>query len=288
MRAALAAEFRKIFSTRLWWVLLVAGGPIAALVTWVTSLIGWALNRELHIGAVPTALIGFARGTNLATTFAVVLGVCAVSGEYRSRSIAISFLTSTRNQVLGAKLLGYGAMGALYGLVVVGCVTLGGWASGAENFPSAGRWLWMCAAGVLAMTLWTLLGVGLGTLVTNPWVAVPSALGYVLLVETWVVNQALQAVGAAQVAAYLPNTAGTGMLSDLATSLFFAQVNERGGSTGIDMATVLAATGGSTTTISNTVYSVASWPVSTLVFLGWTAALVGAGWWTTLRRDLVC
>lgn len=284
--AAVRAEFRKILTVRTWWVLaLVLVLPVLGL-AWTTALVTWAIGEGAGIGLAPTAVLGFARGTNLGSVFAMVFGLLAVSGEHRDRTIETSLLMSGRRHLLGAKLLAYTVMGMVFGVVVVLSCGLGALMAGPNTWPSPGHWLAMSAMGVLAMTLWTLLGVGLGALVTKPWIVVSSAVLYTLLIETFVINSVLRAVGAARISAYLPNTAGDGMLSDLATVLYFVEANQRGGTIGIDREVVLAAAGGSSNMISESVHMVASWPTSTLVFLAWTAAFVTAGCWVTLRRDL--
>lgn len=283
---AVRAEFRKILSLRTWWALAAALVlPVGAL-TWMTTLLLWAVDEVGDLGHAATAVLGFARGVNLGAVFAMVFGVLAVSGEHRARTIGTSVLTTGRTRLLTAKLAAYGVLGLVFGVVVTASATAGALAAGADTFPSPGRWVTLCAMGVLSMVLWTLLGVGLGALITTPWVVVSFAVVYTLIIETQVINRLLVAGGLGGWAAFLPNTSGDGMLSDLAAVLFLAEANEHGGVIGPDVNLILAAAGGSSTVISETIHTVASWQTSTVVFLAWTAAFVAAGWWCLTRRDL--
>ncbi|MEV0698159.1 ABC transporter permease [Saccharopolyspora sp. NPDC050389] len=283
MVALVKAEFRKIFTTSLWWALLVPvvllgfgagwlGGSIVALIDSVEKL-----DR-----AVPLGLLSVSMSTNFSTIFAALFGAMAFAGEYRNRSITTTFLTGNpRGAVLAAKLLAYSGIGLIYGLTNVLFASLGGLLGTGLDFGSFGSpadWLSVGAAGVLAMMLWTLLGVGFGALVASAVLAIILPLVYKFAVE-FILSLILIGSPVSGISPYLPGTAGNGIVANMAVPLFVAAV------AGPDEPDTPRAVfeflhlffGGS--------YG-HPWWASLLTFVGYTAVFIAGGWLASRRRDI--
>ena len=113
--------------------------------------------------------------------------------------------------MLGAKLIAYTNLGLLYGLVNVLSASLGALAGGGvDGFGEGPDWLIVSAAGLLAMVLWTLLGVGFGALVANPVIVIIVLLVYKFVFE-FIVDLFLVGSDASGVVSYLPGAAGSGI-----------------------------------------------------------------------------
>src|SRR5690606_16132134 len=127
---ALAAEFRKVTSTRVWWVLaLVLFGYVA----FNTAAIAFAFTLEVDGSGIPPmppeVLTGvvYSLATSTGYVFPVIFGALLVTAEVRYRTLATAFLaTPHRALVLAAKGLVALVVGALYGVVgAAGSVGIG-------------------------------------------------------------------------------------------------------------------------------------------------------------------
>lgn len=283
MGGLVKAEFRKIFSTSLWWALLI---PVALLgfgAGWLGSSIVALIDAvEQFDRAVPLGLLSVSMSTNFSTIFAALFGAMAFAGEYRNKSITTTYLTGNpRGAVLVAKLIACTGVGLIYGLANVLFASVGGLVGAGRDFGgfgSAGDWLSVGAAAVLAMVLWTLLGVGFGALVANAVLAIIVPLVYKFMVE-FILSLSLIESPAAGISPYLPGTAGNGIVANLAVPLFVTAV------AGPDEPNTPRAAfeflhlffGGS--------YG-HPWWASLLTFLGYTAVFIAGGWLVSRRRDI--
>ena len=223
MELLITAEYRKILTTKLWWALLIPAAVLSLAFTWGGAVIGTVadVSRSLR-GTLPLALPGFAQGINYATVFALILGGTAVTGEMRHKTITTSYLTaSTRGAVLTAKLLVYSTFGALYGVVCMLAATLG--ALFGNNFPNGDDWFALAGVGVLAMVMWTLVGVGIGALMGNQVGTIVGAVVYVLVIEP-ILAIVLRTNDLGQIPPYLPNSSGSSMVSILSLDLFASEL----------------------------------------------------------------
>ena len=190
MIAAFRAEIRKILTTRLWWVTLICVFVLAGGYAALPATIG-----ELDTGAGssafqdPGTLRSIYNGGNpLSRTLALVVGVMALAGEFRHRTISITYLsTPRRNRVLGAKAaalfvfgLLYGAASVLAGMLVAVPYVLSN--NGSFFLDRTDTWR-SIALGVVSIALWTMIGMGLGTLIRNLVVAMLVGIGFTFLVE---------------------------------------------------------------------------------------------------------
>ncbi|GAA4015511.1 ABC transporter permease subunit [Allokutzneria multivorans] len=277
MNGLVKAEFRKIFSTNMWWGLLIPGALItlgfAAGGAWIGSL--GAQVRDID-EQVPLALPLFASGMTFGTLFSALVGVIGVTGEYRHRTITTTYLTAgSRDSVLVAKLVAYAGLGAIYGVASALFGSLGAiLGSGGEGFPSAVSWLAICAVGVVSSVLWAVFGVGLGALVGNQLGAVLGLLLYTQVVEG-VLAGILRSNGAEEVPPFLPYTAGNDMTMDLALNLFFGDLPER--LTNSPLVAPLR---------QGLTEAAPIWWASALIFLGYAVLMVVAGSVAGKQRDI--
>jgi len=245
VRPMLKSEFRKVTSVRGPWLLLAAGPLIV--VAGVTGLVESGGN--VHDPAVQRQALAH---VGVAAVFTLIFGLIAVAGEYRSGSIADTFLSFPgRGRVIAAKLAVYGLLGGAAGLLsalVAVAVTAAWWSAKGGRLHLSGSQTWLTLAGGLAACLaFAVIGVGLGALVRNLAGAVALALAWIALVEG-IVGQLI----GSGLARWLP---------------FYA-------SEALDR-----------TNLAGTTRLLPQWGGG-LVLLGYAALFAGAAVVTTLRRDV--
>jgi hypothetical protein len=268
VRAALLGEWRKVFTTRMWWLLAVVLGAYMvfmgvvmafSLTTDPTSMTG-GLGTGPELDGRQIAETVYTLAVSLGYVFPLVIGALSMTGEFRHQTITPSLLAEPRRgRVLGAKLAlttdptsmtgGLGTAGAVLGGLPF-LVTKGDGTHLGES-GVLGDLLFS----VLAMAVWCVIGVGLGTLLTNQVAAVVVILAFTQFVEP-VLRIGLTAIDPLQgVQKFLPGAAAEALAgSSLYSSSGMLSLLDRG------------------------------W--GALVLLGYAAlfALIGAV--TTLRRDV--
>lgn len=193
MLGAIRAEFRKFFSTRLWWGMAIAvvivSAIFAALLGWVYTLdqSGVPSEQQMVGSATEIANSVYTGGLSVVYLLTLAIGVMQIGSEYRHKTITSTFLaTPKRTVVMGAKVISLLAIGAFYGVLsVLASLAAGGTvlaARGNEVFPSAevGRTLLLS---LLVLGLWALMGLGVGILIPNQVAALLIAIGVAWIVE---------------------------------------------------------------------------------------------------------
>jgi ABC-2 type transport system permease protein len=201
MGTALRTEYRKLVTTRIWWVLLLA---MAAYMAFLAAIMAFVLTQDPTGGAgaftgddaaqsPPLSPEQLARtvytlATSLGYVFPVVVGALAMTGEFRHQTITPSFLAEPRRTVvLVAKMLSSVVVGVLFGLVGT-LATVGAGAATLSLIgedPALGDPIVVrsAALSVLALTVWTVVGVGFGTLITNQVAVIVVLLAFTQFVE---------------------------------------------------------------------------------------------------------
>jgi ABC-2 type transport system permease protein len=190
MTALVRAEWTKLFSTRVWWGLLIGAclmaGGFAAL---FTALAGVEQNGQP--GLPPVGDPGYEElvlsvGAN-ASVLLLILGIIGMTQEYRHRTATPTFLTTPkRGRVVIAKLLGYALVAIPFALVIlaVGLVVVLVYAGARGDAPAlnADNLQTLGSAG-LVLVIFTVIGVGVGALLRNQVGAIVGALVYLYVVE---------------------------------------------------------------------------------------------------------
>ncbi|QIX27426.1 ABC transporter permease subunit [Nocardioides sp. JQ2195] len=196
MIATLKSEWRKVLTTKLWWVLALV---MFVYMAFLGGVLGFSFVQSPEQatggaggGGVMTGLEAaqatYTIGASLGYVFPLIAGALAMTGEFRHQTITPSLLFQPRRSVLlGAKLLVNLAMGLFYG--VVG--TLGAIAGGAPLLGTIGDGLYLDNSEVLgniffsviALAIWAVIGVGLGTLLPNQVAAIVVILAFTQFVE---------------------------------------------------------------------------------------------------------
>jgi len=191
---AIRAEFAKILSVRMWWVLLIIlVGYIAFLALLMGGLLG-ALSDQLvdqGLPAVPEGSVPpivYSTASSIGYVFPVLFGALAATAELHHKTLTPTFLANPRRvTVLVAKLIALGTFGLVYGIgALLGAVgpgsvvlTLTGTDTGLGNSDT-----WALLGRILiAMTLWAIVGVGLGTLLRSQVMAIVVVLVFTQFLE---------------------------------------------------------------------------------------------------------
>ena len=253
MTRLIAAEFRKLFTTRLWlWLTLVAAA-------WTAGYSALAIMLDNRSGELVPPLSGaagqhalFAIGAGGAGPLVAALAAVGVAGEFRHRTAAATFLaTPRRSRVVGAKLVTSLLAGAGYGLacVVLNLAVAVPWLSarGIQASPAGHGDLAVLAAVVVSVSIFGAAGTGLAALLGSELLTVAGLVSYLYVAEPLISHVA----ALHDWTAYLPGVAADGL----------TQAAQSG------VRLLSPALGG-------------------LVFVGWAAAFAAAGAFRIARRDV--
>jgi ABC-2 type transport system permease protein len=266
--AALRAELRKLLSTRMWWLLGIVmfgymgflGLVMAFSLTNDPASVGGGLGTVTVLDGLTIARTVYTLGVSLGYVFPLVIGALSMTGEFRHKTITSTLLAEPRRGiVLGAKLVVGAAVGAAYG--VIG--TAGAVVGGLPFLLTKGDGAHLGDRGVqsdllfsvLAIAIWCVIGVGLGTLLPNQIASVVVILAFTQFVEP-ILRIGLVAVDALEGAQkFLPGAAAEALAgSSLYSSTGMLSLLDRG------------------------------WGAVVLLAYAATFALLGR--YTTLRRDV--
>ena len=188
MTRLLRSEFRKAFSVKLWWGMLLGSMALAALGVIGTILTAGGTRTELpplNFEATQHAVFASAAGADI---FALVVGIILITTEYRHYTSRPTFLTEPRRgHVIVAKVVVAAVIGLIYAAATVATTV-------AISVP------WFAAKGVTiewskfgiptiligafaVVAIYAVLGLGIGVLVRNQISAVIGALAYLFVVE---------------------------------------------------------------------------------------------------------
>ncbi len=207
MRRVVSAELAKVFSTRMWWGLLLGALGLVALTVVLT------IYSSGQPGAIstdtPEGVRNVVAGIGSAYLFTLVLGIIGMAGEYRHQTITASLLATPRRWLLVAgKLVAHAVVGFLYAVVSVAVgLALALPLLAARDADLGALDLPVQIGGLLAgITLYAVIGVAIGALVRNQVAAIIGALIWVMILEGLLVNL-LPEVGK-----WLPGGAANAML----------------------------------------------------------------------------
>jgi ABC-2 type transport system permease protein len=267
MTNAIKAEFRKFFTTRLWWgmaiAIFVAGAGLAVLFGFLLTQPPSAADAA---NGVPTgtpeqiANSVYTSGLQVGYLLLLVIGVMQIGSEYRHKTITSTFLgTPKRVEVMSAKVIALLGIGAIYGLislvasVVAGAIVLS--SRGFDAFPTSAVFRTL-ALSLLVLGLWALIGLGAGILIPNQVAALLISVGVAWIVEPIAgVLLGLWTWGREHIVEYLPTAASQAIVNGVSQN-------------GPDAAPRL------------------EWWAGALVLAAYAAVLAGFGSWRTVRSDI--
>ena len=187
MSRLVRAEWTKLFTTKVWLGLLLgACVMVAGFAIFFTAFAG---NPEAGIPAVGTPLyedLALSTAANANILF-LILGIIGMTQEYRHRTATPTFLTAPqRGRVVTAKVIAYALVAALFALAVVAVnylvVAVHAGALGAAPALDGDN-VTTLASSLLALTIYAVIGVGLGALMRNQVGAIVGGLVYLFVVE---------------------------------------------------------------------------------------------------------
>ncbi len=234
MKAALLAEYRKLVTTRLWWILLIV---MAAYLAFIAAVMAFSLT-VVSTEAADTGGFEPLTGTDAATTvyslinsigyvFPLIIGSLAMTTEFRHQTITQSLLVEPRRGVfLAAKLTATVPVGLAYGVVAALSVIAGGAPvlalQGDGAFLSDGDVLASLMFGVLVIAIWTVVGAAFGSIVTNQVAAIVIILSFTQFVEP-ITRVGLSVIDELSgVSAFLPGSAADAVIG----ASFFTSVGD--------------------------------------------------------------
>lgn len=262
MSGVLVAEFRKIQTTRLWWIMLISIFLGAALYAGIYGFVTYLqadlekvspFSTEAQLSAV------YNGGNTLARILALVVGIMAMGGEYRHQTLASTYLaTPQRFRVVGAKAVSMVCYGLVYGVasVIAGLLVAIPFVLYFDGEFFLGSWqMWrILLMGVLSMAAWTMIGMGIGILVRNMIVAILIGVGFAYIVEPML--SALFAIKQWDIPLNLMPTGATNAMLDITNPIMFASQHPW------------------------------TWWQGLLVLIGWAALPAAIGALVTVRKDV--
>jgi hypothetical protein len=233
--AALRAEFSKILTVRLWWVLLLVLVGYVAFTATILALAFGGLGDQLDAsgGDVPllpdAALppVVYSVASSIGYVFPVLFGTLATTGEFRHQTLTPTFLAvPRRGLVLAAKFAALAVFGAVYGIAALAASVGPGAAILAATGHDTGlgdsdTWL-LLARVVLVMAIWAVIGVGLGALIPSQVAAIVIVLAFTQFVEPILRLVTSFVDWAAGIGQYLPGAAGAALVGASIFSSFSA------------------------------------------------------------------
>lgn len=255
MMSIVKSEFRKAFSTKLVVILTLSALAFVLLsvVLGVYLTPGPPGDENANMLLLPEAVLNIYSSAGSASVFVLILGIVAMSGEYRNQTITSTFLaTPKRGLVIVAKMISYSVIAFIIALIMwlatvaVATVLL----TTVEHAPVEWSSVFEVLGGtLLGLVLYAILGVAIGALITNQVAAIVIALVWVFVVE------ALLTVFVDWLGKWLPGGALNSILQATNTSGF-------GGTDALSV------------------------PAAALVLIGYTFALALAALIVTNRKDI--
>ena len=265
MIPAIRSEFRKFFTTRLWWgmaiAILLAGAAFAAIFGFLLTSDSVATGAP---GGVPTgdatqvASSVYTGGLSVGYLLLLTIGVLQIGSEYRHKTISGTFLaTPKRLQAMLAKVVALLGIGAVYGLIsLVGSVAVGSVVLSLRDrdaFPS-GTIVRTLALSLLVLGLWALIGLGIGILIPNQVAALLIGVGVAWIVEPLIgFAMTFWQFGREHIAQFLPTSATNAVVNAVSNGTNEVRLEWWGGA---------------------------------LVLAAYAAVLAGFGIWRTTRADI--
>jgi ABC-2 type transport system permease protein len=215
------SELRKWSTTRMWFGLTLGGMLAVAVITLISALTAGSGNGNNGPATPPLSdpaqvrtIYGTAFG--IGSLFTLILGVIAICGEFRHQTITPTFLASPRrHRVVEAKVASIVVVGGLSGILMIATgLLVGAIVISARGFATrlgsgdVQQVLWLM---VLGLVVWSILGLGVGTLLKNQIAAILVVVGFTFIAEP-LIQAGLNALGWFSVSKFLPGQASMAMV----------------------------------------------------------------------------
>ncbi len=219
MRAALVAELRKLTTTRMWWLLLIVMVGYLAFVAGVVALSQTVLLPEGATGpdADVAASSTYSLVNGVGYVFPLIIGSLAMTTEFRHQTITQSLLADPdRTTFLLAKLVAIIPIGLVAGLAATVAVVGAGAPvlalAGDGSMLGDGDVLLGVVFGVVVVALWSVIGVGFGSWVSNQVAAIVVILAFTQFVEPIARVALVQVDAFDRIGAFLPGAAADALI----------------------------------------------------------------------------
>ena len=269
---SLSSEFRKATATKTWWVLGIVIALYAAMMTATFAFMFSEIAEQLGGGSMPgtenSAHLVYSSVTTFGYVVPLVFGALMATGEIRHRTIGLTFLTEpSRGIVLAGKtvvLLGVGIILGVFGIIggVGAAAPLLAATDQSTGLDNGDTWLLLTRV-LISLSVWAVIGFGMGLLVRGQVFAVVLALVFTQFLEPVLRMGAQFWEWSAEASKYLPGSAtdafvGASVMNDLAA----ADPEMAGGSEPLSIGVGFA------------------------VLAAYAVVTVLAGWWFSWRRDI--
>lgn len=247
------AELRKLFTTKLWWAMMLGAMAISALAVIATILSDGIEGNDTPPLTTPETQRSLFGSSGFAGVFVLIVGIIAMTTEFRHFTSRPTFLFEPRRwRIVAAKFVANAGLGLLYSVVCAALVTaiILPWLSAKDiDVSITGNGIpGTLVATIAAVAIYGVVGVGLGVLIRNQIVAVICALSYLFVLEPL-----MRAIpGVKEIYRFLPGGA-IEALTDASTQ------------TGVDL--------------------LGRWPAAA-VLIGWGLLFGATGSLLTVRRDI--
>jgi len=270
---ATRSELTKQFTTSMWWILgvvlfLYVGATAAGLAATFGALSSGAIGSDAMNGpALPEQSLPpviYSLATAVGYVFPLLIGTLLVTGEFRHKTLTPTFLATPRRGVaLAGKVTAGIVMGALYAALAIiaavgpGAALLAGFGVDTQ-LDQSDTWAFVGRMAI-ALILWTLIGIGVGTLIRNQVAAVVGVLAFTQFIEPILRTVGAFVDGLSDVTKYLPGAAPDALVG----------------------ASIFTSLGGDSATVTSL-----DWWVGGLLLLGYAVVFLLLGWLFSWRRDV--
>lgn len=273
LAAATRSEVTKTFTTAGWWILALvlvvyvgssAGGLGFILAATASGNLSDAGTGMTGVDGAAVAGITYSLAASLGYVFPLLIGTLMVTAEFRHETLTPTFLaTPRRGIVLAGKVLVAILLGAIFAvLALISAVGPGAAALAVFGLDTAlgssDTWA-MFGRIALALILWTIVGLGVGTLVRNQVAAIVIVLAFTQFVEPIARIAGNFVDGLGEVTHYLPGAASDALVG---FSIFGTMGSDPNVTAGIE------------------------WWVGGLVLAGYALVLLILGHFVSWRRDV--
>lgn len=264
---ATRSEITKQFTTAGWWVLAIV---LFVYVVFTAGVMALAIGVTTHDAGVTsldsnTAATLYGIAATAGYVIPLLFGTLMVTTEFRHALVIPTFLaTPKRSMSLVAKIIAGVIMGLLYGAVAiiasVATVAIVLSLFGVDTGLGDSEVLLTIARSVLAMILWVLVGIGVGSVIRNQVAAIVVVLAFTMFVEQLLRLGGMLLEWLGEFTKWLPGAASDALVGH---SLFSASLSG-----------------------STTAGEPLTWWMGGVVLLGYAVVLTAIGALTTWRRDV--